>query len=223
MTGSASSPAVFVFDAYGTLFDVHSAAARHAARIGPQWQALSDVWRTKQLEYCFVNAGAGRWRSFETLTEEALDFAIATTANIDAGVRKDLLAAYRALDAYPEVSEVLDGLRGRGAGLAILSNGDAGMLADAVAAAGLDDRFDAVLSVADVGVFKPAMRVYQRACDQFGVEAEAIAFQSSNRWDIAGAHAFGMRTNWINRTGKPDEYPDLPPDRVLSDLTGLLE
>lgn len=218
----AVQASIYVFDAYGTLFDVHSAAARFADGIGEDWGKLSDIWRTKQLEYCFVNAGADRWVPFEALTEQSLDYAIAVTGGAGAAQRDELLKAYRSLDAYAEVGDVLRELKDRDAKLAILSNGDPDMLADAEAAAGLGGLFDAVLSVSEVGVFKPAMRVYQMACQRFGAEPTEIAFQSSNRWDIAGARYFGMRTNWINRTGKPDEYPDLPPDAVFSDLTGLL-
>ncbi|MBU2581886.1 MAG: haloacid dehalogenase type II [Alphaproteobacteria bacterium] len=213
---------VYVFDAYGTLFDVHSAAARHAGEIGESWQNLSDIWRTKQLEYTWVRSLAGRRATFWQVTEEALDFAIAASGGIGAGLREKLLAAYRELDAYAEVPGVLGALRQNGAKLAILSNGDPSMLADAVRSAGVADLFDAVLSVEPAGIFKPAPRVYELATSHFGIPARNMSFQSSNRWDIAGAKAFGHQTVWINRTGRPDEYAELAPDLVISDLRGLV-
>lgn len=213
---------VYLFDAYGTLFDVHSAAARHSRDIGERWQGLSDTWRTKQLEYTWVRSMAGRRATFWQVTEDALDYAIAASGGIAAGVREKLLAAYRELDAYPEVPGVLGALRAKGAKTAILSNGDPAMLADAVRSAGVQDLFDAVLSVEAAGIFKPAPVVYELASNHFGIPPVAMSFQSSNRWDIAGAHAYGFRTIWINRGGRPDEYGDLGPDLAISDLRGLV-
>jgi 2-haloacid dehalogenase len=213
----------YVFDAYGTLFDVHSAAARHRDAIGPRWERLSNLWRTKQLEYTWVHVGMDRPATFADLTEQALDVAIAGVGGVGSGTRARLLEAYRSLDAYPEVKEVLAGLRARGARLAILSNGDPDMLAAAIGSAGLDDIFEAVLSVASAGVFKPSRRVYELATRTFAVEPAAISFQSSNRWDIAGARAFGFHTVWVNRTRAPEEYPALPAHAVVSDLGALLE
>lgn len=217
-----TEPKCYVFDAYGTLFDVHSAAAQHAAALGERWQVLSEIWRTKQLEYTWVRALAGRQVSFWQITEDALDFAIASAGGISSQMREQLLEAYRHLDAYPEVPDVLAKLKARGAGVAILSNGDPGMLATAVSSAGLSEVFDAVMSVEQAGIFKPAAAVYDLAVAQMGCVRDEISFQSSNRWDIAGASAFGFKTVWINRASRPDEYRDLAPDRVLQDLTGLL-
>lgn len=213
---------VYVFDAYGTLFDVHSAAARHSREIGERWQSLSDIWRTKQLEYSWVRSLAGRRATFWQVTVDALDYAIAAGGEIGGGLRDKLLEAYRELDAYAEVPGVLGALRAQGAKTAILSNGDPAMLADAVRSAGVADLFDAVLSVEAAGTFKPDPSVYALARDHFSVAPGQISFQSSNRWDIAGAHACGFRTVWINRGGRPDEYGDLGPDQVLSDLRGLV-
>lgn len=212
----------YVFDAYGTLLDVHSAASRLADRIGPQAAELSRIWRQKQLEYTWIRAACGCHATFRRMTEEGLDYAIAATGAIPADVRRDLLAAYDALSAYPEVPAVLAGLRARGARVAILSNGDPDMLAGAISAAGISGSLDEVISVEEAGIFKPAPAVYALATARFGVEPGEIAFQSSNRWDIAGAKAFGFRTHWINRSGLPDEYPDLPADRILESLKPLL-
>ncbi len=216
-------PQAYVFDAYGTLFDVHSAAARHAERIGERWEALSETWRTKQLEYTWVRALAGRQVSFWRATEDALDYAAEKAGGLEKGLRDDLLEAYRDLDAYPECADVLAGLRERGAKVAILSNGDPDMLERAVKSSGLSGAFDAVLSVQEAGIFKPAARVYRLAVDSLGVEADRISFQSSNRWDIAGASAFGFRCVWVNRVDRPDEYLDMPAHQTLRDLRGLLE
>ncbi|MET0314244.1 MAG: haloacid dehalogenase type II [Hansschlegelia sp.] len=214
--------ALYVFDAYGTLFDVHSAVARHREAIGPQSERLSELWRTKQLEYAWVRSLMGAHRDFWSLTGDALDFAAARIGGVSAGTRALLLEAYRALDAYPEARSVLTMLRERGAKTAILSNGSQEMLDAAVSSAGLSGLLDAALSVEDVRVFKTDPRTYDMVCRRFDADRRSVSFQSSNRWDIAGARRFGFRTAWINRTGVPDEYLDLPPDRVLSDLTGLL-
>ena len=213
----------FVFDAYGTLFDVHSAAARFRDEIGPQADRLSQIWRTKQLEYTWVQAAAGRHGTFRAATEQGLDFAIASIGGVPPGVRAKLLGAYDALSAYPEVAGMLSDLKARGARLAVLSNGDPDMLAAAVGTAGLSALLDDVISVAEAGLFKPAMSVYALCTSRFGIAAQEMSFQSSNRWDVAGARMFGMRTVWVNRTNQPDEYPDYPPDIVRADLRGLGE
>ena len=212
----------FVFDAYGTLFNVHAAAERHKETIGPRWQQLSQTWRTKHIEYTWVHALAGRRATFWSLAQRSLDYAAASVGGIPADLRDKLLASYRTMQAYPEVREVLAALKTKGATLAILSNGDPDMLAEAVRAAKLEGLFDDVLSVAAAGIFKPSPAVYRLATDRFGCKPHDISFQSSNRWDIAGAKAFGFHCVWINRTDAPDEYPDLKPDRVARDLGALL-
>jgi 2-haloacid dehalogenase len=220
----ASLPGTFVFDAYGTLFNLHAAAERHRDAIGPNWQQLSQTWRTKHLEYTWVHSLSRRPATFWDLAQRSLDYAIDSVGvAVSAEVRNKLLAAYRTMDPYPEVAEVLAALKARGARVAILSNGDPDMLADAVRAAKLGNLFDAVLSVTTAGVFKPAPAVYTLATERFGCKPQDISFQSSNRWDIAGAKAVGYRTIWINRTNAPDEYPGLHPDRIVRDLRGLLE
>jgi len=214
---------VYVFDAYGTLFDVHSAAERQKDAIGPKWRELSILWRAKHLEYTWVYSLAGRQAMFWMLAQRSLDFAIAEVGGgISTDVRSRLLASYRTMDPYPEVGEVLATLKARGDRLAILSNGDADMLTEAVRAAKLDKTFDAVISVVSAGIFKPAPKVYQTAVAKLGGAPADISFQSSNRWDIAGAKAFGLRCVWVNRLNAPDEYPDLRPDRTVRDLRALL-
>ena len=213
----------FVFDAYGTLFDVHSAVRRHMDAVGEGGARLSEVWRTKQLEYTWVRALTGRYRDFWALTEDALDYAFAAVPRADRRARDALLEAYRTLDAYDEVPDVLRALRGRGARTAILSNGSPGMLRAAMDGAGIAHLVDDCLSVDALGTFKTAPEVYRMAVEASGCEPGEIAFQSSNRWDIAGAAAFGFRSTWVNRTGQPDEYRDLPPERTVGDLRELLE
>jgi 2-haloacid dehalogenase len=213
---------LYVFDAYGTLFNLHAAAERQRTGIGPRWQELSHTWRSKHIEYTWHHSLTQTPASFWLLAERSLDFAIAATGvPVAKEVRAALLAAYRAMQPYPEVRGVLQSLRQQGAGLAILSNGDPDMLDDAVEAAGLRGLFDAVLSVKSTGVFKPARPVYQLVTEHFGCAAKEISFQSSNRWDIAGAKAFGFYCIWVNRAGAPDEYPELPPDRIVGDLGAL--
>jgi 2-haloacid dehalogenase len=216
-----ASARAFVFDAYGTLFDVHAAVARHAAAVGPEAARLSEIWRAKQLEYSWVLSLARRYEPFWTLTERALDYALARCPSVERGVRAALLDAYRRLDAYPEAVGVLMRLRERGLATGILSNGSPEMLASAVASAGLADLLDHVLSVDAVGVFKTDPRTYALVTGAFGCNPGGIVFVSSNRWDVAGAAAFGFRSVWVNRAGLPDEYGELPPAATVRDLSAL--
>jgi 2-haloacid dehalogenase len=214
---------LYVFDAYGTLFDVHAAAERQKDSIGPKWKELSQVWRAKHLEYTWVYSLAGRQAMFWMLAQRSLDYAIAQVGGgIATDVRKRLLEAYRTMDAYPEVREVLGALKARGDKLVVLSNGDADMLTDAVRGAKLEAMFEAVISVVSAGIFKPSPKVYQLVIGRFGGTPADVSFLSSNRWDIAGAKAYGFRCVWVNRLGNPDEYPDLPPDRTVRDLRALI-
>jgi 2-haloacid dehalogenase len=213
---------LYVFDAYGTLFDVHSAVARHAGDIGPDAARLSDMWRTKQLEYTWVRSLSGRYRDFEALTQDALDYAAARCGGLSPALRANLLAAYAELDAYPDATRTLDALRAAGAKTAILSNGTPAMLARAVASAGLADRLDAVLSVDPLRMYKTAPAAYALVEAHFGVAPAEVCFLSSNRWDIAGASAFGLRCVWVNRLGLPDEYDELAPAAAVGSLEGLL-
>jgi 2-haloacid dehalogenase len=200
----------FVFDAYGTLFDVHAAASKYASDIGPHWERLSQIWRTKHLEYTWIHAATGRHTAFQLLAERSLDTAAAATGGLSGDLKAKLLAAYRTLSAYPEVATVLASLRARGATTSILTNGDPDMIADAIAAAGLGALLDHVITVHEAGVFKPHAAVYALATKRLNTAPAEISFQSSNRWDAAAAHVFGFKTVWINRTGAPAEYPDCP-------------
>ena len=213
---------VFVFDAYGTLFDVHAAIGRHRAAVGPDADRMSELWRVKQLEYSWTLTLAGRYEKFSTLTERALDFALARFPTVDRALKPKLLEAYQSLDAYPDACTTLRALKTRGRKTAILSNGSPDMLATAVSAAGLGGDLDAVLSIDAVRIYKPQLDVYRLVTDHFGVAPHDVVFVSSNRWDVMGATVFGFRTAWINRRKMPDEYADLAPASVLSDLGGLI-
>ncbi len=213
---------IYVFDAYGTLLDVNAAVAQHAAIIGPDAQRLSELWRAKQLEYSWVYSLIGRYEPFWALTERALDYAMQRVSSVDAALKPTLLEAYRALSAYPEVIDVLRELRERGVKTAVLSNGNAAMLATAFDGAGLTNFLDRLISVDDARVFKTSPKTYELVTTAFDVPPSAVTFVSSNRWDVAGATAFGFRSIWVNRANMPDEYFDLSPVRVVNDLRGVV-
>jgi 2-haloacid dehalogenase len=211
----------YVFDAYGTLFDVNSPVRRHAARLGDKSAQLSELWRAKQLEYSWVLSLAGVYRNFETITGDALDYSLASLEIKDAALRADLLSAWQTPECYAEAADALARLKRSGAKLAILSNGTPKMLESAVTAARIGQYLDAILSVDQLERFKTDPECYRLATRYFGCNASEISFQSSNRWDIAGAAVFGCHTVWINRSGAPDEYKGFGPDREVSDLSRL--
>jgi 2-haloacid dehalogenase len=211
-----------VFDAYGTLFDFASAAAGCRDALGERVGPLAALWRDKQLQYTWLRALQDRHVDFWRVTGDSLDHAL-ETLGIDRspGLRERLMGLYRTLDAFPEVPETLRRLKQAGFATAILSNGSPAMLRSAVEGAGIDGLLDAVLSVEEVGVFKPHPKVYRLAVDRLGVPAEAIAFQSSNAWDAHAASAFGMRVVWCNRYGqRPERLPGAP-DREIRSLAEL--
>ena len=212
----------FVFDAYGTLFDVHAAIARHRNEIGPDADRLSELWRAKQLEYSWTLTLADRYLDFWSLTQQALDHAFARLPSADRRLRGKLLEAYRQLDAFADARATLKELKRRGHRTAILSNGSPDMLEAAVAAAGLGTDLDFVLSVDSIRKYKPRPEVYALVPAAMRVEPADVVFVSSNRWDVMGAASFGFRAAWINRANLPDEYADRPPAVVLKDLTALL-
>ena len=214
-----------VFDAYGTIFDFASAAARCSDVLGDTTQRLTALWRDKQLQYTWLRAAQGRHADFWQVTGDALDFALEALDLAEPGVRDRLMQLYLRLDPFPEVRAVLRQLRVAGFRTAILSNGSPRMLAAAVDNAGLGDLLDAVLSVEAVAVYKPHPKVYQHAVDQLGVAADAIAFQSSNAWDAHAASAFGMKVVWCNRYDQRRERLPGRPDheiRSLSELPALV-
>ncbi len=212
-----------VFDAYGTLFDVHSAAACYRGDLGDKADAVSQTWRDKQLQYTWLRSlmGPQHHIDFWQLTGDALDFALETHGFDDAALREKLIACYLELDAYGEVKEVLTRLKEAGLKTAILSNGSPDMLAAGVNNSGIDGVLDAVISVEDVGIFKPDPSVYTLAVEQLDVAPERISFQSSNAWDANGAAAFGFRVAWVNRFGQRPERLPGPADAMLKTLSEL--
>src|SRR5579863_9418233 len=180
-----------VFDAYGTLFDVNSAARTAQDSLGEKWQPLAELWRAKQLQYTWLRGLGVRHADFWQVTGDALDFALASLQIEDAALRTRLMNLYLTPDAYPEVPSTLKRLKQSGMKLAILSNGTPGMLAAAVSNAGIADLFDAVFSVEEVKVYKPHPSVYRLACGRLEAAAERICFISSNGWDAYSAKAFG--------------------------------
>jgi 2-haloacid dehalogenase len=201
---------------------VHAAVRRHAGEIGPDGQLLSEIWRAKQLEYSWVRTLMGTYTDFWQLTEQALDFALRKVPSADPTLRAKLLVAYWRLDCYPEVPAVLKALKASGAKLAILSNGSPEMLRAAVKSAALDQILDDVFSVDAIRRFKTDPAVYDMVVTGWRLYPGAVSFQSSNRWDVAGAAKFGFRTVWINRSNQPEEYSDFSPSLILPSLEGLL-
>jgi len=214
-----------VFDAYGTLFDLGSAAARHRGELGDKADALSALWRAKQLEYTWLRSLMGAYADFWVVTGDGLDYALAALGLDRPGLKDRLMSAYLSLGAYSEVPAMLAALKRAGQRTAILSNGEPAMLEAAVRNAGLDGLIDAVLSVDSLGIYKPHRSVYQLAVDRLGVPARRISFQSSNAWDAAGAAHFGFRVAWVNRFGQQPERLPATPDaelRTLAELPALL-
>jgi 2-haloacid dehalogenase len=213
--------AIFVFDAYGTLFDVHSAIARFRGLCGPDVDRMSEIWRGKQLEYTWTLTLAGHYTDFWTLTERALDFALARFPAVDKTIKPKLLDAYFQLDAFPDARAVLRTLKAKGHKTGILSNGSPYMLKGAVDNAGIGGDLDAVLSVDVLKMFKPRPEVYRLVTDHFKCKPGDVTFVSSNRWDVMAGTSVSFRGLWVNRSKMPDEYLDFPPLQTLSDLNSL--
>jgi 2-haloacid dehalogenase len=217
MTVALPSIRACVFDAYGTLFDYASAAVACRDALGDKLGPLNALWREKQLQYTWLRALQGKHADFWQVTGEALDFALETLGIADVALRSRLMNLYLTLDAFPEVPDMLKRVKAAGLKTAILSNGSPQMLEAAVTNAKIGGLLDAVLSVEAVGVYKPHPKVYQLAVDQLGIEANAIAFQSSNAWDAYAASAFGMRVVWCNRYAqRPERLPSQPAHQIAS-------
>jgi len=214
-----------VFDAYGTLFDVASAAERAKDQLGARWQPLADLWRAKQLQYTWLRSLMGRHADFWRVTADALDFALETHGNDDRALRARLMSLYERLGAYPDARPALERLQAKGLKLAILSNGAPRMLAAAAESAGLAPLLGAVLSVEEVGIYKPSPAVYKLALDRLRLWPAEIAFVSASGWDACGAKACGLRVAWCNRAGQPAERIPERPDveiRSLAELPALV-
>ena len=211
-----------VFDAYGTLFDVHSVISACNRNFPGQGPALSQLWRAKQLEYTWLRSLMGRYEDFWQVTESALVFACkALNLSCPPATRAQLMEAYLHLTPFPEVPQALQALSRYS--LAILSNGSPRMLRAAVESAGLAGVFSQVLSVDEVKVYKPSPSVYQLASRKMGVAESAIVFVSSNCWDVIGAKSFGLKTCWLNRSNAPVDELGFPPDIMGTKLTDLVD
>jgi 2-haloacid dehalogenase len=213
-----------VFDAYGTLFNVHSVITTCEAIFPGKGSALSQLWRSKQLEYSWLRSLIGRYVDFNEITREGLQYACASLGlSYTETALVQLEKAYRTLDLFDDTLPTLQQLRRQQptVKLAILSNGAAEMLTAVVAHNKLDAMLDVVISVDEIGIFKPDPRVYQLACDRLNLTRDEIGFVSSNGWDAAGAAAFGFTTFWINRAHAPVEALGVTPDRVLNSLAAL--
>jgi 2-haloacid dehalogenase len=211
----------YAFDAYGTLFNVHAAIGRHKDVIGEDADALSVLWRAKQLEYSWVRTMMGRYVDFWTITQEALDFALARFPSVDKALRPKLLDAYWRLEAYPDVLPALIKLRQMGHTIAIFTNGTREMAEAAANASAVLPLVDMVVSVEDLKQYKTTPAAYAHLCQRLGMKPREVCLVSSNRWDIAGGVAVGLRSIWVNRAGMPDEYFDAQPDQDVTSLADI--
>ncbi len=221
MSAAFAGIEICVFDAYGTLYDFNSAVARHRSAIGPKADALSEMWRTKQIQYTWLRNSMAAYAPFWQVTGEALDNCLAAHGTTDPSVREKLLGAYLALDPFPEVPAMLDRLKRAGVRLAILSNGNPEMLDPMVKASGLADRFEAVISVDAARVFKVDSAAYRLVEARCGIKPDKVCFLSSNCWDAHGAAHFGFCTVWVNRAGAPDDNLPGKIARQVKDLSHL--
>ncbi|MGA9288394.1 MAG: haloacid dehalogenase type II [Anaerobacillus sp.] len=212
----------FVFDAYGTLFDVFSVKEKCEELFPSKGDQISQTWREKQLEYSYLRQMMGKYRPFSDVTRDALRYAVEDAgAKLSHSNEEQLLAAYKKLNVYNEVPHVLKDLKDEGMTLAIFSNGSHDMLDPLVEHSPLAEYLDHIISADDIKQFKPTPASYTHALDSLELKREEILFMSSNGWDISGAKNFGFKTAWINRNEKPVEHLALEPDNIYSDLKGI--
>lgn len=213
-----------VFDAYGTLFDVHAPMRKLAAEIGPDADNISKLWRQKQLEYTWLRSLMGVHADFWHVTGDALDYALETFNVSEPGLKDEIMALYLKLEAYPEAEAALQAVRAKGRRTAILSNGSPSMLDSAVRSSSLDKLFDMVLSVEDVGIYKPSRRVYRHAMQKLTLhDAPSICFVSANTWDAQAAAQFGFQVVRVDRFGLKDDRIPGRPAAMIPDLGGLAD
>jgi len=213
----------YVFDAYGTLFDVHAAVRSHAEAVGPKHEAVSALWRAKQLEYSWVRTLMNRYVDFWCCTQDGLAFALDAHGLYSTALMERLLSAYRELQAFDDVVTCLAALKAKGLKTAILSNGSPQMLLAAVDAAGIGGLLDRAISVDRLRLYKTHPAAYAMVEEELGVQRNQVSFQSSNAWDIAGASAFGFRCVHINRNQTPSEYGDVSVSSAVRDLDELMK
>ena len=213
---------VILFDAYGTLFDVNSAAEKCKDKIGDRWENFSNFWRTTQLEYTWLRSLMKRHEDFWTITEDSLDKSM-KVFGIDMSMKNDLLNLYKVLSPYPEVKEVLESLKRRNFKLAILSNGTPALLNELVASNGLNNLFDDLFSIEEVGIYKPSAKVYDMPINKYDVKPSEITFLSANTWDVSGGGNYGYDSVWVNRNQAIFDNLDYKPKKQINNLTQLLD
>ena len=211
-----------VFDAYGTLFDVNSAAEKCKSKIGDNWEDFANFWRTTQLEYTWLRSLMKRHKNFWQITEDSLDKSM-KVFNIDKNMRKDLLNLYKVLSPYPEVKKVLQNLKKKNIKLAILSNGTPDLLNELVASNNLTSLFDDLFSVEEVGIFKPDPKVYGLPLKKYKAQAFEITFLSANTWDVSGGGIYGYNSIWVNRNKSQFDKLDYKPKNEIDNLSQLLD
>ena len=211
-----------VFDAYGTLFDVNSAAEKCKDKIGDRWEDFANFWRTTQLEYTWLRSLMKRHKNFWEITEDSLDKSM-KMFNIDKGMRNELLNLYKILSPYPEVEQVLNNLKKRKFKLAILSNGTPALLKELVTSNGLNNFFDDLFSIEEVRVYKPHSKVYEIPVKKYDLKADEIFFLSANTWDVSGGGNFGYNSIWVNRSKSVFDILDYKPKNEINNLSQLLD
>ena len=211
-----------VFDAYGTLFDVNSAAKRCKDKIGAKWETFANFWRTTQLEYTWLRSLMKRHKNFWDITEDSLDKSM-KVFNIDKNMKNELLNLYKILSPYPEVKEVLEDLKKKNFKIAILSNGTADLLNELVESNKLNNLFDDIFSIEEVKIYKPDPRVYELPIKKYKIKSEEITFLSANTWDVSGGGNFGYNSIWVNRHNSIFDILDFQPKNEISNLTQLLD
>ena len=214
-----------IFDAYGTLFDVNSAAEKCKDKIGDKWEGFANFWRTTQLEYTWLRSLMKRHKDFWQVTEDSLDKSM-KTFNIDPSMKNELLNLYKVLSTFNEVPETLKKLKEKNFKLAILSNGTPSLLNELVLSNGLDDLFDDLFSIEEVGIYKPDSKVYNLPIKKYKIEKDEIAFLSANTWDVSGGGNYGFNSIWVNRNNTIFDNLDYKPQneiKNLSELTKLIQ
>ena len=211
-----------VFDAYGTLFDVNSAAEKCKDKIGDKWEGFAYFWRTTQLEYTWLRSLMKRHKDFWQVTEDSLDKSM-KTFSIDASMKNELLDLYKKLSPYSEVKGVLNSLKEKKYKLAILSNGTPALLNELVRSNNLEDIFDDLFSIEEVGIYKPDSKVYDMPVKKYQIKADEIAFLSANTWDVSGGGNYGYNAIWVNRNKNIFDNLDYKPKNEVSNLTHLVD
>ena len=211
-----------VFDAYGTLFDVNSAAEKCKDKIGAKWEAFANFWRTTQLEYTWLRSLMKRHKNFWDITEDSLDKSM-KVFNINKNMKNELLSLYKILSPYPEVKGVLEDLKKKNFKLAILSNGTLDLLNELVESNKLNNLFDDLFSIEEVKIYKPDPRVYEIPIKKYKIKSDEITFLSANTWDVSGGGNFGYNSIWVNRHNSVFDILDFQPKNEISNLTQLLD